>query len=525
MPANKYTITAQMVFSLMLIGIFILVVGTLFHLWFTLNHDKHSLIRESTLEAELMADMTTAPLAFFDIKSINEQLVHLSNNKTIITATVYTTQKVPLASFSPQHHPLSSVLPPLGSYYKRSSWFPWILGNLTTTIEIKEHRKLLGYLTIEKSTDHITALLYSMLTTLLIFSAILLSIVYITARALSKKILAPVLLLAQTAQKIADTSDYTIRVSHAENNEIASLYHSFNHMLSETQSLTTQLEERVASRTKALEESFESLQKTQLQMVQSEKMAALGSLVSGVAHEVNTPLGNAITGGSIILKESKQLLQQMEEGTLKKSSMEQGLKVLSETAHLMVRSLNQAADLIRSFKRISVDQSVEEIQEFNFYEYIEEILLTFHNKLKKIPVTVSLSGDHKLTVKSYPGAFAQIITNFIQNSLLHGFDGTTSDATIAIHFEIQGDHLVVTYADNGAGMDDTIKKIAFEPFTTTKRNTGGSGLGLNIIYNLITQKLNGTITLKSEPAKGTTFTITLPLKLPDAIQPTNKKDS
>lgn len=515
MVTKIQSITSKMVLSLLLTSIFILTSGILFHLWFTLSHEKHSLIRESTLEARLIADMSTAPLAFFDIHAIDEQLLHLRDNKDIIAAAVYNSKKIPLTSFSPEHHPISPILPKLGSYYQKSSWLPWVFGNLTTTVEIKEDRQLLGYLSIERRSDRLTTLLYSMLFTLFLFSSVLLTFVYFTARALSRKILSPVLSLAQTAKKIAETNDYSIRVSHTANDEIASLYLSFNQLLSETQSLTTLLEERVESRTKALKDSYDTLQETQQQMIQSEKMAALGNLVSGVAHEVNTPLGNALTGGSIILKESKQLLQQMEAGTLKKSSMDQGLKVLNETAHLMVKSLNQAADLIRSFKHISVDQSAEDIREFNLYEYVEEILLTFHNKLKKIPVSVTLNGDHELILKSYPGAFAQILSNFIQNSLLHAFNDTTHNPTIAIHFEVQGNRFVFTYSDNGAGMDENIKKVAFEPFTTTKRNTGGSGLGLNIIYNLVTQKLNGTITLKSEPAKGATFTITLPLSAPE----------
>lgn len=514
MLKKKYSITSQITLSLVITSIAILLFGTLFHLWYTLNHEKHALKAQSALEAHLIANMTAAPLAFFDIKGINEQLQYLKNNKEILSVVVYDSQQIPLAYYSPVDlQTISPKMPALENAYHKTDWRPWVFGNLITTIEIKEHEQLLGYVSIEKRSDKINQFLLNMLFALSIFSFFLLTLVYLTARRLSKKILQPVLDLSKTAQNIANTNDYSIRVSHPSDNEISSLYHSFNHLLSETQSLTTQLESRVALRTKELQDSLDTLQKTQAQMIQSEKMAALGNLVSGVAHEVNTPLGNALTGGSIVLKESKNLLAQMEAGTLKKSTMEHGLQILSETSHLMVKSLTQAADLIRSFKRISVDQGAEDIREFNVYEYLQEILLTFHNQLKKIPVTVNLSGDHEIVLKSYPGAYAQILSNFIQNSLLHGFNERISDPTITIDFKVVSQRLILTYADNGLGMDETIQKVAFDPFTTTKRNTGGSGLGLNIIYNLVTQKLKGTIDLSSEPNKGTAFILNVPVIL------------
>lgn len=514
MKIHKTSITSQMVFSLIAVSVSILFFGTIFHIWYTLNHEKHSLKIESSLEAQLIADMAVAPLAFFDINGIKDQLNRLHSDKAVVRAIVYDADKRLLADYSPYHIPPTyPPLPALGIHYSKTSWIPWEFGNLTITIAIKEHGHLLGYLSIEKKSDRIHMFLKNMLISLFLFSLLLLSVVYTAARRLSEIILQPVLDLSQTAQKIADTNDYTLRVSHSTDNEISSLYASFNHLLAETQSLTNDLETRVSLRTKELRDSLDTLQKAQEQMVQSEKMAALGSLVSSVAHEVNTPLGNALTGGSIILKESQNLVTEVQAGTLRKSTLEQGLKVLNETAAVMNRSLNQAADLIRSFKRISVDQSNEAMREFNLYLYLEEILLTFHNNLKRVPVNVTLTGDNKFILKSYPGLYAQIISNFIQNSLIHAFDKQIENPAISIDFKVIQDQLVLTYADNGIGMDEKIKKVAFEPFTTTKRNTGGSGLGLNIIYNLITHKLHGKVVVESESMKGTIFTMTVPIFL------------
>ncbi|MDD5053265.1 MAG: ATP-binding protein [Sulfuricurvum sp.] len=514
MRINKHSITSQMVLSLVTTSLVIIIFVTLFQAWYSINHEKQAYLHESQLQADLVVDFVTAPLAFFDVQGINTNMRRLHENPNVILAIVYNSDKSSIVTFNPNRQPVPNTIFPLGTRFENSGWLPWETGRVKTTLEIKQNNQLLGYLYIEKKTDSITSFVKELLKMVTLFSFGLLLFVYMISRMLSKKILQPILTLTEAAQEIAEKSNYSIRVSHDKDDEIAYLYDAFNHLLSDTESLTTHLESRVESRTQELQDSLETLKKTQLQLVESEKMAALGNLVSGVAHEVNTPLGNAITGGSIIERETLQLLRQMQEGTLKKSIMEQKLQILNETAHLLLKSVNQAANLIRSFKRISVDQSVEDKQEFKLYEYLEEILLTFHNKLKKIPVTVNLEGDHDLIIKSYPGVYAQIISNFIQNSLLHAFNESTSNATITIRFTTDENHLTLTYIDNGIGMDEKIKKSAFEPFTTTKRNAGGTGLGLNIVYNLITQKLLGTITLSSEPYNGTKFTALLPLTLP-----------
>jgi len=503
-----------MVLSLVTISFFIIIFGTLFQVWYSIHHEKQIFLHESQLEADLVVDLVTAPLAFYDLQGISTNMHRLHENKNVLLSVLYTPDTKPLITFNPSQESLPTTIFPLGVRYENPGWNPWKLGKMKNTLEIKQNNQLLGYLYIEKRTERITSFVKELLSFVIVFSFGLILILYIVSRMLSKKILQPIISLADVAKNVAETKNYTIRVSHTADNEITALYNAFNHLLADTESLTAHLELRVESRTKELQDSLETLNKAQAQLIQSEKMAALGNLVSGVAHEVNTPLGNAITGGSIIVRETAQLLRQMEEGTLKKTTMEQKLNILNETSTLLLSSINQAANLIRSFKRISIDQSVEEKQDFNLYQYLEELLLTFHNKLKKIPVTAHLEGDRNLIIKSYPGVYAQIISNFIQNSLLHAFSPSTPDATITIRFEVDGENLVLTYTDNGAGMDENIKKIAFEPFTTTKRNAGGTGLGLNIVYNLITQKLLGNITLASELNKGAAFTLTLPLELP-----------
>lgn len=511
MRLNSSSITSQMILSLIATSLFILIAGTIFLSWYSINHEKQAYLHESQLQGDLTADLVTAPLAFLDVQGIHTQLQRLHKNRNVLLAVLYTPDKIPIASFNAAHYPLPSTIFPLGIRYSHPGWNPWKLGKLKITLEIKQNSQLLGYLYIEKKTDRITSFIFELLKAVTLFSFGLILFVYLISLMFSKKILQPILTLTEAAKEISQKNNYSLRVSHDKNDEVAYLYDAFNHLLINTESLTTNLEARVISRTQELQESLETLKKAQIQLIESEKMAALGNLVSGVAHEVNTPLGNAITGGSIIVRETKELLNQIKEGTLKKSFMEQKLNILNETSQLLLKSINQAASLIRSFKRISIDQSLEDKQEFKLHEYLDEIILTFHNKLKKIPVTVTINGDNDLVIKSYPGAYAQIISNFIQNSLLHGFNSSTQNASITICFDVKGENLVLTYADNGVGMDESIKKVAFEPFTTTKRNAGGTGLGLNIVYNLVAQKLHGNITLDSEPQRGITFTLTIPI--------------
>lgn len=511
---NRFSITSQMIASSVITSFIIVFLGMSFNIWYSVNYEKKSFLSQSSLESELISDMLAAPLAFFDKDGINENLQRLKYHDDILNAVVYSIDKTLVSSYSIKGSKLPLKMSKIGiGFTGDNSWVPWKFGILKNTVEIKQHSQILGYLSIDKNTDKLTLFIIDYVKNSLYLLLILIYLVYLTSRILSKKILQPVLILSQTAKKISQTKDYSIRVSHDAKNEITSLYKSFNMLLAETQDLTHHLESRVQVRTKELQESLDTLKFTQKQLLESEKMAALGNLVSGVAHEVNTPLGNALTGGSIIMHETKILLRAIDSGEIKKSTMMDGLNTLNKSAEVLLISIKRAADLIRSFKRISIDQTVEEKQDFNLSSYIEEVLVTFHNKLKKIPVEVTIKGDKNLIIKSYPGVFAQIISNLIQNSLIHGFEGINRDAIIVINIHIIDDKFELTYSDNGVGMDKDIEAIAFEPFSTTKRNKGGTGLGLNIVYNLITQKLGGSVILYTNKNEGVKYKMLLPLNI------------
>jgi len=271
------------------------------------------------------------------------------------------------------------------------------------------------------------------------------------------------------------------------------------------------LEFTVDMRTKELKENIENLKVTQNQLVESEKMASLGGLVAGVAHEINTPVGISLTGITHFQHITTELKKLYEENNLSQDEFEEYIKTSYEIANSVYKSLTRAVEQIRSFKQVAVDQSNEHIRNFNIKEYIEEVLLSLHNRLKKTKHNINIHCDENLNINSFPGSFSQIITNFIMNSLIHGFKDIEK-GNIDIYAKKIDDNIEIIYKDDGIGINKTNLKKIFDPFFTTNREGGGSGLGLNIVYNIITNRLNGNIKVTSEINKGTKFIITFPTK-------------
>jgi PAS domain S-box-containing protein len=280
--------------------------------------------------------------------------------------------------------------------------------------------------------------------------------------------------------------------------------------------LNETLERRVLERTRQLEASnqeltqaLKQLTSAQKQLVESEKMASLGGLVAGVAHEINTPVGIGVTAASHLEDKTRGILEEYKAGGLKRASLEAFLDVCDESSRMILSNLRRAADLIRSFKQVAVDRSTEERRVFALRAYLEEVLLSLRPHLKKTEHRVELSCDPELTMDSYPGAISQIVANLVTNSLLHAFPPGVA-GRIAIAASLEDGMVRFVYSDNGKGMtEDALGKI-FEPFYTTLRGKGGTGLGLHILYNLVTQKLHGTVHCASAPGQGLTFTLALP---------------
>ena len=265
-----------------------------------------------------------------------------------------------------------------------------------------------------------------------------------------------------------------------------------------------------ANQEKIIKRRTEELKISNELLLQNEKMASLGGLVAGVAHEINTPIGIGVTAASHLQEEVKAFSKKANENQLTRRGVADFIADAEESAKIILSNLERAALQIRSFKQVAIDQSIEEKRDFFVKEYLEEILLSLRPQLKKTKIEVVLKCDETLSVHSYAGAFSQIISNLITNSINYGFDENES-GVITLIYKTKGSTGFLEYVDSGRGMEDEVLKNIFEPFYTTGRDKGGTGLGMHIIYNLVTQRLQGKISCQSSPGEGIHIVIGFPL--------------
>lgn len=269
------------------------------------------------------------------------------------------------------------------------------------------------------------------------------------------------------------------------------------------------LEYLVEARTRELQESLNKLEETKDKLVESEKLSSLGGLVAGVAHEINTPVGIGVTAASFLVEETVQFQKLLNESSITKKNMEEYLINTTETGQIILTNMINASNLVNSFKQVAVDRTDEKIRRFQLSEYIEEILLSINHETRQNNHEIIVNCDENIYLTSFPGIISQVFTNLIFNSFLHGFEGIDK-GHISINITDDREYITIEFLDDGCGIaPDNISKI-YDPFYTTKRGHGGTGLGLNIVYNLISSKLKGSIKCKSEVNKFTKFVITIP---------------
>jgi signal transduction histidine kinase len=266
----------------------------------------------------------------------------------------------------------------------------------------------------------------------------------------------------------------------------------------------------------ALALALTQLKDAQTELVRQEKLASLGQMVAGVAHEINTPLGICVTATSHLVQELKLTREELAAGEMTEDTLAGFFDIVDQSLRIMTTNTQRAAALVRSFKQVAVDQSSDNIRTFNLGTYLNEVLLSLQPKLKGRPVAVAVDCPKDLSLESFPGAVSQIVTNMVVNSLVHGFERDQADKRrghITIRAALEGEMVVFEYGDDGAGMDaDTLAKL-FDPFFTTKRGSGGSGLGGHILFNLVTNVLKGTLQVQSSPGQGLQYYLRFPRKV------------
>ncbi|MGE5159421.1 MAG: ATP-binding protein [Gemmatimonas sp.] len=259
------------------------------------------------------------------------------------------------------------------------------------------------------------------------------------------------------------------------------------------------------------ESALLELSTAQQNLIDAERLAALGGLVAGVAHEVNNPIGISLTVASSFARRTEMFEAELKsDGQLRRSQLEDFVRSSRDASEQLVANLHRAGELIQSFKQVAVDRSHAERREFLLGEATDQIVASLRPVLKRAPVALQIDIPENLVIDGYPGFYGQILTNLFLNAVNHAFSDGRS-GTISISARPRGDDDVeIIFADDGAGMTPEVQRQAFDPFFTTRRNEGGTGLGLHIVYNLVTQQLGGRMMLESGPGQGTTFRIIMP---------------
>ena len=290
------------------------------------------------------------------------------------------------------------------------------------------------------------------------------------------------------------------------------------------QRMNEALESRVAERTHDLAASnaelsatVEQLRRAQVELVRSERLASLGSLVAGVAHELNTPLGSALLVATTLGDGIEELRRKLDTGELKRSTLDTFLEQQAEAQALIVRNARRAAELIGRFKQVAVDQTSEQRRRFDLAEVVDEIIGTLQPRLRKTPHQVVVDIAPGLAMDSYPGPLGQVVTNLVLNALLHGLGDRSGEVRVVAR-QHDADHVALSVSDDGVGIPAEHLPRIFDPFFTTKLGEGGSGLGLHIVYSLVQRSLGGRIDVESRSGQGARFTVVMPMNAPKSAE-------
>lgn len=388
-----------------------------------------------------------------------------------------------------------------------------------------------GYVYIRGGLERLNAYINKKILIDILLTLFVLVLVYFVAKRIQKRIADPIDQLSTLLQDVSKNHNYNARAEKTSITEINMLANSLNIMLTRTQNqierhkndkqeikqLNQSLEEKVNQRTIALREANQELLTTlermhqyQNQIVESEKMASLGQMVAGVAHEVNTPIGLGITGSTLLRDKLAEISQGFEQKTLTSSQLKRFIDNGIENLDLIYRNLNRAAELVSSFKRVAVNQDGELNSLVNMHELITNVMLSMRADLLVKAPNVVIHCSPQLMFETKVGPLQQVLQQLLSNSVIHGFSNNQNNE-IEITVERNESSVIMTYYDNGIGVDKSIKKRIFDPFVTTKRGEGGSGLGMHLVYNLVTQALGGSVYFDDQSSKGTRFIITLPL--------------
>lgn len=531
--APKTSIRKVLVSAVMLVTALCLSLSISISTYLDVKEQKKLIINKLDMIAEIIAFNAQITLIFEDrkteekrLKSFNE--VELVKNIHIYDIDDVTNKPVFFTSYNASKTPPV----PLKVNSVNELKVPKITADYIELIKpVVYEGKIEGYVYIRGGLERLNKYINTKIIVDIMLTAFVLLLVLLVARGIQKRIATPIEELSLLLQDVSKNHNYNARAERSNIEEINILATNLNLMLARTQNqlerhkadkqeikqLNQSLEEKVNQRTIALREANQELLNTlermhqyQNQIVENEKMASLGQMVAGVAHEVNTPIGLGVTGSTLLRDKLSDIKTAFEQKSLTSKQLERFIGDGIENLDLIYRNLNRAADLISSFKRVAVSQDLELSSDVNITNLLTNIITAMKADIAVKQPVIDIQCADGLTISSKAGPLQQVFEQLISNSLLHAFKGIENNS-IDINISRSNNQLSILYTDNGCGVPNSIRKRIFDPFVTTKRGEGGSGLGMHLVYNLVTQALNGNIALDEDYDSGTRFIISLPL--------------
>lgn len=531
--APKTSIRKVLVSAVMLVTALCLSLSISISTYLDVKEQKKLIINKLDMIAEIIAFNAQITLIFEDrkteekrLKSFNE--VELVKNIHIYDIDDVTNKPVFFTSYNASKTPPV----PLKVNSVNELKVPKITADYIELIKpVVYEGKIEGYVYIRGGLERLNKYINTKIIVDIMLTLFVLVLVLLVSRGIQKRIATPIEALSLLLQDVSKNHNYNARAERSNIEEINILATNLNLMLARTQNqlerhkadkqeikqLNQSLEGKVNQRTIALREANQELLNTlermhqyQNQIVENEKMASLGQMVAGVAHEVNTPIGLGVTGSTLLRDKLSDIKTAFEQKSLTSKQLERFIGDGIENLDLIYRNLNRAADLISSFKRVAVSQDLELSSDVNITNLLTNIITAMKADIAVKQPVIDIQCADGLTISSKAGPLQQVFEQLISNSLLHAFKGIENNS-IDINISRSNNQLSILYTDNGCGVPNSIRKRIFDPFVTTKRGEGGSGLGMHLVYNLVTQALNGNIALDEDYASGTRFIISLPL--------------
>ncbi|ASG66472.1 HAMP domain-containing histidine kinase [Idiomarina piscisalsi] len=524
-----------LIYLVLLVTSFALLIGFTINIVSQVGQFEKSLQEQALSYTRIIASNAARTIVFDDTVSEKQRLGTFQNTPFIEHIHVYKMDEASgqLTFFSSYNKQGLAPIPARFSKLERLTSPTINDANIEVSQPVTLDGDVIGYVYLRGSLEQVRLFMWRSIAVAVVVALVTLLACWLATLRLRKAIVQPLDSVVDVVSQVARDKNYSLRLPSSQLAEFDTMAQAFNTMLDRVQQhitrqrraeeeasqLNTQLEQQVTQRTQALKESNSELLKTleqlhqyQGQLVESEKMASLGDMVAGIAHEVNTPIGLSVTASTLLQDKLAVMQEKFDAKRISTNEFERFLKDCDENLQIIYRNLNRAADLVTSFKQVAVDQSSEVDRDIEINSFMNDVLMSVKPRRlnpEHFPINVHCEGD--IQVRAKAGPLNQILMNLIINSMVHAFEGREK-GQIDIRFQLVNDNeLEIIYTDNGHGVDADISRKIFDPFVTTKRGSGGSGLGLHLVYNLVTQVLGGNIHFFSEENNGVEFIIRFPV--------------